>query len=99
MPNCFSLRGQMPGWVCFHLKPTQPWTTAEWLIAESSKGFFRNSHSHRGFSPVISQSTEVWNRFNGFFSAAILLAYQKKPLKRFLELELTLSTGLKPRCE
>ena len=45
---------------------------------------FLNSHSHRGFSPVKSPHIEVWNRFNGFLFAAILLACQKKPLKRFL---------------
>jgi hypothetical protein len=35
---------------------------------------FSGSHSHRGFSPVILQHTEFWNRLNGLLFAAIQLA-------------------------
>jgi hypothetical protein len=42
---------------------------------------FRNSHSHRGFSPVLSQHTEVWNRFNGFLFAAILIDLPEKTVE------------------
>ena len=40
-----------------------------------------NSHSHRGFSPVIRQHTEVLNRFNGFLYAAILVGPPEKTVE------------------
>ena len=41
----------------------------------------RNSHSHRGFSPVLRQHTEVLNRFNGFLNAAILFGPPEKTVE------------------
>jgi hypothetical protein len=55
---------------------------------------FGDSHSHRGFSPVVAlgfSGTEPFERFRLFAG--------RKPLKRLLNSEPTMGTGLKPRYE
>lgn len=54
------------------------------LSNPQSRAFFPELRSHRGFSPVIKQPTQVGNCFNGFLLAAIILPQPKKPQEGFL---------------
>jgi hypothetical protein len=48
------------------------------------------SHSHRGFSPVVTRQSRTVQPFHGF---------ALKSLKRLRKVEALIVTGLKPRCE